>query len=136
MNDGKEKSSIIKTKVDPCDPCFDFSCYARVWDIMATNWPVWAKDTDEILLYLKHIEANANDILRFQGRLWLNTVYTMLGMPKIPKFSKVGWTYGKENGQGDNYVDFNIYNQANARFINGENSGKVFLDFNVEGEIF
>ena len=48
----------------------------------------------------------------------------------------VGWVMSKDNG--DNYVDFGIYdmnNPAARRFVNGAERS-ILLDFNVDGVIY
>lgn len=58
----------------------------------------------------------------------------MLGMVRSKAGQVVGWTYDENNPRGDNFVDFDLYNQKNADFINGFKK-TVLLDFNVDGMI-
>jgi hypothetical protein len=61
----------------------------------------------------------------------------MLGIPKTRAGNEVGWIYDEKHPNGDNYVDFGIYNthrQANRDFVNGYER-TILLDFNVDGYI-
>ena len=89
-------------------------------------------------MFLKRQQAYANDKLKANGYLFLNEVYDMLGIPKSKAGQVVGWIYDPENGTGDNYVDFGIYNvnrEAARDFVNGYER-TILLDFNVDGNIW
>ena len=61
----------------------------------------------------------------------------MLGIPKTKAGQIVGWVYDEKNPNGDNFVDFGIYdmNKERARaFVNGYER-TILLDFNVDGNI-
>lgn len=108
------------------------SCYARIFDCKDSPW----KDTDAEynLFNLRLTEAYANDLLKYNGYVYLNDVYEMLGLSKVEKFEYVGWRYDENNEVGDSYVSFGIVESYNRGFINGE-SMKLLLDFNVDGYI-
>lgn len=110
------------------------SDYAKLWDCGSTGW---TKDPEYNLMFLRNQQRYANDILRNKGHLFLNEVYDMLGIPRTKAGNIVGWIYDEKNPNGDNYVDFNIFdknNPSNARFVNGDERS-VLLDFNVDGPI-
>ena len=89
-------------------------------------------------MFLKAQQQYANDLLRARGRLFLNEVYDMLGIPKSKAGQVVGWVYDEENPVGDNYVDFGIYDLSKERvrrFVNGDERN-ILLDFNVDGNIW
>lgn len=111
------------------------SCYAKFFDECS---PYWEKDSEYNLTFLNAQQRYANDLLKANGRLFLNEVYEMLGLPKTKAGQIVGWVYDKNNPVGDNYVDFGIYdtNRSTARdFVNGYERS-ILLDFNVDGNIW
>ena len=76
----------------------------------------------------------ANDILHARGHIFLNEVYDMIGAKHTQQGSIIGWV----KGNGDDYVDFGLYNQdskAVRRFVNGEEN-VILLDFNCDGIIW
>lgn len=112
-----------------------YSDYARFFD---EGSPYWEKDSEYNLMFLRQQQAYANDLLRANGRLFLNEVYDMLGIPRTKAGQVVGWVYDEKNPVGDNYVDFNIYNayrEANRDFVNGYERC-ILLDFNVDGNVW
>ena len=79
----------------------------------------------------------ANEKLTAQGYLFLNDVYDMFGIPRTKAGQIVGWIYDEKHPEGDNYVDFGIYdmNRESCRnFVNGYER-TILLDFNVDGPI-
>jgi len=56
----------------------------------------------------------------------------MLGIPRSQAGSVVGWVVSED---GDNFVDFGIYNALNTDLVNGYNP-TILLDFNVDGVIY
>lgn len=112
----------------------DYSDYAKFFDV---GNPYWQKDAEYNLMFLKAQQRYANDKLQIQGYLFLNEVYEMLGIPKTQAGQQVGWIYDKECPNGDNYVDFGIYDYhkpAARDFVNGFER-TILLDFNVDGYI-
>lgn len=116
---------------DPNDDRNNLSIYARYFDESSC---VWTNEAEYNLMFLKSTEQYANDILRSKGSLFLNEVYDMLGIPRSKAGQVVGWIYDESNPVGDNYVDFGIFNECNADFIN-EYKRIALLDFNVDGVI-
>lgn len=111
-----------------------YSDYARFFDDGCTGWE---KDSEFNLMYLRHQQNYANDLLRSKGHLFLNEVYDMLGIPRTKAGQVVGWVYDEDNPSGDNYVDFgifDIYKEGSRDFVNGYER-TILLDFNVDGNI-
>lgn len=121
----------IKTvRVGPDTP----SGYARFFDELC---PSWSREHEYNLLFLRCQQQYANDLLRARGHIFLNEVYDMLGLDRSTAGSVVGWTINND-GSGDNYVDFGVFNGNNPRardFVNGR-EGAILLDFNVDGVIY
>lgn len=131
--DGKEKK--VKQTVDIAYPDVE-SQYAKFFDEYCNGWE---KDPEVNLTFLRMQQQFANDKLKSQGFLFLNDVYDELGIPKTKAGQIVGWLYRPDdpNHQGDNYVDFGIYNinrEKNRDFVNGYERS-ILLDFNVDGDI-
>lgn len=130
---GEEK--VVKEIVPVADdnPNF-YSDYARCFDNGCTGW---TKNAEMNLMFLRRQQDYANDRLKARGYLFLNEVYESLGIPRTKAGQVVGWVYDPKNPNGDNYVDFGIYNihDEKARdFVNGYERS-VWLDFNVDGNI-
>ena len=112
-----------------------YSDYARFFDEFSPNWQ---PDPEYNLMFLKAQQQYANDLLRAKGRLFLNEVYDLLGLERSKAGQVVGWVYNPENPEGDNFVDFGIYNVCEDRvmaFMRGEEPS-ILLDFNVDGDIW
>ena len=112
-----------------------YSDYARFFDEAS---PCWQNDPEYNLMFLRAQQQYANDLLRAKGRLFLNDVYEMLGLEKSKAGQIVGWVYDRENPNGDNFVDFGIYDMSKERvraFVNGYETN-ILLDFNVDGNIW
>lgn len=108
------------------------SVYAKFFDEYSINW---SKTPDMNLMFLRAQQNYANDILKSRGHLFLNEVYDMLGLKHTTAGAIVGWVLSEG---GDNYVDFNIYDEENERaraFVNGDERS-ILLDFNVDGVIY
>ena len=98
--------------------------------------PNWNPDPALSLYFLKAQQLMANDILQARGHIFLNEVYEMLGFEHTQAGAVVGWV--KDGDNGDNYVDFNLYDyvsENSRRFINGHDN-VILLDFNHDGVIW
>lgn len=129
---GEEKK--VKKTVEVAD-INEPSTYARFFD---ENCAGWEKDAEFNLLFLKQMQAHANDRLKARGHLFLNEVYDMLDIPRTKEGNVVGWIYDEDCPNGDNYVDFGIYDLYNEKkrdFVNGYERS-ILLDFNVDGNIW
>lgn len=107
------------------------SIYARFFDEHA---PAWCKDPGYNQMFLQCQQNYANDLLRARGHVLLNDVYDMLGLERSKEGCVVGWI----KGDGDDYIDFGIFEGDRAsgmRFVMG-NERSVLLDFNVDGIIY
>ena len=128
---GEEK---VEKKVVPVANPTGYSDYAKFYDDGCAGW---SKDPELNLMFLKRQQNYANDKLKQQGHLFLNDVYEMLGIPHTKAGQIVGWIYNEKNPNGDNYIDFGIYDvhSSGARdFVNGYER-TILLDFNVDGNI-
>lgn len=131
--DGKGKEKTIKKTINIAEPN-EYSDYARCFDDGCAGWD---KDSEYNLMFLRHQQNHANELLRSNGYLFLNDVYDMLGIPRTRAGQVVGWIYDEKNPIGDNYVDFGIYDitrEKNRDFVNGYERS-IWLDFNVDGNI-
>jgi hypothetical protein len=108
------------------------SVYAKFFDDGSSSW---SPDPEYNRTFLSCQQEWASNKLRAQGHLFLNEVYDMLGLPRSKAGAVVGWVISKE---GDNFVDFGIFNPDNPRgrmFVNGDEKS-ILLDFNVDGVIY
>lgn len=129
---GKEKTVKKTVEVSSINEVSDF---ARYFD---KSSPYWNESPDANLMFLRSEQNYANDILKIKGFVTLNDVYERLGIPTTKAGMVVGWTYDKDNPDGDNYIDFGLYetNRESVRnFVNGYEN-VVLLDFNVDGNIY
>lgn len=131
--DGKKKT--IKSSMDVIEDPSTISDYAKFFDAASEYY----EDNAEYnLMFLKGRQNYANDLLRTNGRVFLNEVYDMLGLERTRAGQMVGWTYDPDVPNGDNYIDFGIYNinrPANRNFVNGFEP-VILLDFNVDGNVW
>lgn len=125
---GKKVKS--KKEVMVADPN-EISQYARFFDESSAQW---SKAPEYNLTFLKCQQNYANDLLHSRGHIFLNEVYDMLGIPRTQAGAVVGWV----KGEGDDFVDFGIFdgdNMKNRDFVNGYERS-ILLDFNVAGVIY
>lgn len=111
---------------------YDISPYARWFDEKCDAYV--SRDPESNRYFLMMQQNYANEKLRNRGYLFLNEVYDMIGIPRTKAGQVVGWLYNERNPVGDNFVDFGIYEDRNAEFVNGY-TDRVLLDFNVDGNI-
>jgi Family of unknown function (DUF6353) len=119
------KKEVVRVSFD--DP----SIYARFFDQTSSSW---SKQAEYNLFFLKCQQEYANHLLRSRGHVFLNEVYDSLGIQRSKAGAVVGWVLGN----GDDFVDFNIFNpddQSARDFVNGA-EGAILLDFNVDGLIY
>jgi hypothetical protein len=121
--DGKKQT--VKVIKDPNG----FSVYARVFDETCVNY---VKNSELNRYFIQCQQNYANERLRARGHLFLNEVYESLGFDHSRAGSVVGWIMG---GDGDNHVDFGLFEATSARFVNNLEPS-IILDFNVDGVIF
>ena len=134
VTDEEGNKTTVTETVKTMNPTL-YSDYARFFDEAS---PCWQNDPEYNLMFLRAQQQYANDLLRAKGRLFLNDVYEMLGIEKTKAGQIVGWVYDRENPNGDNFVDFGIYDMSKERvraFVNGYETN-ILLDFNVDGNIW
>lgn len=105
------------------------SSYARFFD---ATCPDFKKNPEYNRIFIEQTQQMFNDKLHAKGNVFLNEVYDALGFERTSAGALVGWV---DNGDGDNFIDFGIYEDRNRRFVNGIEP-VVLLDFNVDGVIY
>jgi len=126
VSDGEKTIKMVVADIDGYSP------YARFFDQMSQHW---SKEAEYNLMFLKTQQNYANDLLRARGHVFLNEIYDMLDIPRSKAGQMVGWVMSKN---GDNFIDFGMYDHYNDRaqmFVNGHEHS-VLLDFNVDGVIY
>lgn len=118
------KKEVSKVVADPNG----LSPYARFFD--ETN-PNWVKNGELNLYYLRMHQNYWNDVLRTRGYVFLNEIYSDMEMDTSRAGQVVGWTISEN---GDNHIDFGIYDARNSDFVNGKERS-IIVDFNVDGVI-
>ena len=106
-----------------------YSMYAKIFDAASPNWK---KNAELNRLFVQCQQNYANHLLHSRGHLFLNEVYDMLGLDRSQAGQVVGWTMA---GDGDQFVDFGMFEMPNADFINGWERN-IILDFNVDGVVW
>lgn len=125
---GKEVSKKVKVKTSNGTT---HSPYARFFDEFSAQWQ---HNPQYNLFFLRAQQQMFNDLLLSRGHVFLNEVYDALGIERTEAGNVVGWVLNKD---GDNYIDFGIYdtsNPAGRLFVNGQEAS-ILLDFNVDGYI-
>lgn len=120
-------------RAEPGEP----SGYARWFDETNNNWNSPPFDGHN-WLFLRTQQNWANDLLQARGHLFLNEVYSLIGLSHTSAGAIVGWIYERNNERGDNLVDFGCWEQQHGEpidFFNGR-EGAILLDFNVDGPIW
>ena len=124
------KNKTVKKTIQVADPN-QKSQYARFFD---EGNKQWQKNPEYNFIFIRCQQNYANDLLHARGHLFLNEVYDSLGIPRSQTGAIVGWVMG----EGDNFVDFGMYDVDNMRghdFVNGTERS-ILLDFNVDGVIY
>jgi hypothetical protein len=106
-----------------------WSAYARIFD---ESSPYWEKSPHINRLYVQAAQNYFNNKLQVRGHVFLNEVYDHFGFEHTQAGSVVGWILGHD---GDNFIDFGIFDAYNSEFVNGLERS-IVLDFNVDGIIF
>ena len=130
---GKEKK--VKQNVNVAGENWDgsdYGPYAKVFDDTHSDWK---QDPEMNLFYLRARQAQANDMLKSQGHLFLNEVYDMLGFKRTKAGAVVGWIYDDKKPYGDNFVDFGMTEIRRHDADSDEYKRAFILDFNVVGDI-
>lgn len=136
-------NEVIEKKVidtAEANPLAGISEFAKFFD---EGCEAYRKDPNYNLMFLRRQQDYANDLLRARGHVFLNEVYDMLDIPRTEAGQSVGWIYDEKNPNGDNYIDFGIYemtgierfDEAKRAFVNGHERS-ILLDFNIDGPIY
>lgn len=132
-NQAIEKKTVYTIDGNPLENISEYAKFFDEWNSAEHN-----KDPEYNLMFLRRQQDYANELLKSRGHLFLNEVYDMLGIQRTQAGQVVGWIYDEKNPNGDNYVDFGIYNLDDERkraFVNGLERN-ILLDFNVDGPIY
>lgn len=120
---------VMTTKVGPNG---SYSPYAALFDENSTSWN---NDPTYNLVFLRAVQQMLTDRLRAKGHLFLNEAYDDLGLERTSAGAVVGWVMGN----GDDYVDFGIFNSEmepeHLAFFQGRENA-IWLDFNVDGVVY
>ncbi len=105
------------------------SAYAVCYDEFNVNWD---RHPEYNRMFLDANQTYFNHRLEAHGHVMLNDVYDRLGFDRTPAGAVVGWIW---NGDGDNYVDFGMF-EAHAEDFRAGQEKSVWLDFNVDGVMY
>jgi len=122
---GKPKE--VKSSIDVIDN-LDGSEYAIMFDEKCSNW---VKTPSYNMTYLKCQQQHVNDLLNSRGHVFLNEIYDILGTERTDAGAIVGWV----KGQGDSFIDFNIFDGSFVKSNDGYENA-ILLDFNVDGVMY
>jgi hypothetical protein len=108
------------------------SIYARLFD---SNSKSWNRNPEYNVVFLRSQQNYANDLLQSRGHVFLNEIYDSLGLERSKEGAVVGWI----KGQGDDYIDFGVFDDPDLtkfyEFAIGQEEG-IWVDFNVDGVIY
>lgn len=128
LTDDEGRSHDVVVSDDPTK----MSPYARFFDEGSKHWQ---KEAELNRYWIECQQTYLNQLLRGRGYVFLNEAYEALGIEWSSAGQAVGWFLDRSgNGEGDNYIDFNLHHPRNRRFINGIEPC-ILLDFNVDGTI-
>lgn len=105
------------------------SPYAVCFDEFNVNWE---RNAEYNKMFLEAQQTYLNHKLQARGHVFLNEVYEGLGFDHTTAGAVVGWVWG---GDGDDYIDFGLYEAHNEDFITGQEQS-IWLDFNVDGVVY
>lgn len=127
LEETKQGPKVVVEKVASRD---GRSLYARFFDELN---PSWQRNPDYNYVFLRARQMYLNDMLQSRGHVFLNEVYDNLGIERTSEGAVVGWVLGN----GDDYVDFGMYDDRPAArdFVQGREPS-ILLDFNVDGVIY
>lgn len=105
----------------------------RIFDEFNT---LWERSPERNYQFLKCQEVYLNNRLHAKGHIFMNDVYTALGLDAVPEGQLVGWLVNKPGyDKGDGFIDFGLDNLAARDFVNGYEAS-VLLSFNPDGIIY
>lgn len=127
-DDGTEETVVETVNVASIDEVSDFARYFN------KDCAGWSDNAEKNLFFLKRQQDFANELLETKGYLFLNEVYSMLGIPQSKAGQAVGWAYDKDVVAKIDFGIYTINREENQQFVNGLEKN-VLLDFNVDGDI-
>lgn len=127
-DDGTEETVVETVNVASIDEVSDFARYFN------KDCAGWSDNAEKNLFFLKRQQDYANELLEAKGYLFLNDVYSMLGIPQSKAGQAVGWAYDKNVVAKIDFGIYTINREENQQFVNGLEKN-VLLDFNVDGDI-
>lgn len=122
-DDGEKEEAYVISSTTGLSP------YARFFDEGSSSFQ---KQPEMNKLFIQCQQNYANDLLYARGHVFLNDVYDMLGLERTSAGAVVGWVL---DGDGDNSIDFGMYEVRNEHFLNSWEP-RVLLDFNVDGVVY
>jgi hypothetical protein len=119
--------------LEPVADSGKWSPYTRFFDRTNHNW---TNSPEVNRQFIECQQRFANHRLQAEGFVMLNDVYRDLGLKPTPEGQLLGWWYDPDDeGDGDNYIDFGVYEAVNAEHI-ATGAKDVVLDFNVDGIMY
>ena len=134
-NEDGTETEVTKTVEVVDEEAVQHSQYAMFFD---NGCKGWTKDPETNKIFLLQTQAMLNDRLKSVGHVFLNEVYDALGFKRTATGQIVGWIYDPVTPNGDNYIDFGIFNGSDERaraFVNGYER-TILIDPNVDGVIW
>jgi hypothetical protein len=107
------------------------SIYAQEYDARSIYWS--HEDVNANIHFLVGRQNYWNDVLATRGHVFLNEVYTSLGLPHTQAGAICGWVYNLADGS-DGYIDFGMKNLENLSGSIAPNA--ILVDPNVSGIIY
>ena len=132
--DENGNETVVTKTIQVVDP----NAYSMYSVVFCEGSMGWTKNPELNKAFLIQQQNYANDKLRMQGKLSLNEVYDMLGVPRTSYGQLAGWVWTDDDTLGNNYVDFGIFDVNNPKacdFVNGEERS-IILDFNCIGDAY
>lgn len=102
--------------------------YARFFDSNSKYWYDEPRECNTMFLRIQ--EDYCNYILKKEGKVYLNQVYDMLGLPITDPDSRLGWKYDPDKGkQQVDFGVFDLYDQYRFECLYEESDSCILLDF-------
>lgn len=145
--DGTKETQVTYHLVPSSGEWMSASPYSRLWDESALEW---SPNRELQYLTLRSLENHFNRELDVRGVVFLNDVYTALGLPMSKDAALVGWVKDYEKPKmaklaaelgrvpGDGVISFGVFENESpsARAYLSGDDDRVVLDFNVDGVIY
>lgn len=98
------------------------------------NCESYENNHDYNSLFLRSQQALFNNKLQTDGYVFLSDIYEALGRKRTKMSQTVGWIYNPDNEDGDNFIDFGIF-ETYRETDDGCCKKAILLNFNVDGPI-